>query len=114
MRFRDHRSGFLLRESGNQAGGRIHGIAIHGELDEVDTVLDLASNLLEAFGRIAHQYADRRTRYPIQRGYQYDKPWRPVSWRPAEVIGPTNSPAASASQIEGVTMPVVAGSAIDV
>src|SRR5258708_8884954 len=63
MRLGYHRGGLFLGESRAEAGGGIHGIAVHRDLDEIDAVLDLASNLLDTFGGVAHQDANRRTRY---------------------------------------------------
>ena len=52
---------------------------------------------------------------PIQVGYQSESPWRLVIWRPEQVMrGPVKRPASMASRIEGVTRPLVVGSASEV
>src|SRR5579862_2731338 len=71
MRLGDHRGGLFLGKACTQASGRIHRIAVHRDLDEIDAVLDLASNLLDAFGGVAHQDADRCARHS-------DPAWIPI------------------------------------
>jgi len=54
----DQGRGLLLVEARDHAGCGIHRVTVHRQLDKVHAVLDLAANLLDPFGDVAHQHTD--------------------------------------------------------